>query len=214
MRMWIAIALGIAVLTAVFVFAQRDRGGEVAAPAGAFESSASSAAKSAQSPIARSSAGQGETDVDSGVAPLRHSGSSIVEPEPRTNPVRITTEPESGLSAEQRAVNRAEGNTRISAANSGSNELNPIPAGGGVAADTTSRPVGIPEADIIRANDPSAISGPLPGEAEPQDYGPLPGEGEPQVYGPLPGENDPQVLGPLPGEGESPEPAGPLPGEG
>lgn len=209
MRIWVAIGLGIVVLTAAFVVVQRDRGGDVVSPAQLPDGGRSSPA---QAIGADATTGQAE--------------SSAAVPELQTSPLRV----ESGaavpiLDAEQRAQARAAGNARINAQNSGSSELDPVPSGG-VSITGTAPSVGMLQTDIAEGNAQSRLSGPLPGEGgptvvgplpgegEPEVYGPLPGEGEPQVYGPLPGENDPQVLGPLPGEGEPEMPPAPLPGEG
>ena len=58
----------------------------------------------------------------------------------------------------------------------------------------------------------SQVTGPLPGEGEPEYFGPLPGENEPDYVGPLPGENEPPYAGPLPGDNEL-QATGPLPGQ-
>jgi hypothetical protein len=215
-RAWIAIGLGIAVLTGLFVFTQfnRDRGGEVAVPEAASPSQSGAALPETSSSTARS----GDQATTSGT-----SSPELLE-SLRTSPVTAEMEQAPTMDPAVRAQNRAEGNARINAQGSGSGEPNPMPSGGGV---TGPAPVvGIPETDIAAGNSQPTLSGPLPGEGgpdvvgplpgegEPEISGPLPGEGEPQVYGPLPGENDPQVLGPLPGEGEPELPPGPLPGEG
>ena len=216
MKAWIAIGLGIVVLTGVFVFTQfnRDRGGGIAVP----EAASPSQSGAALPATSGSTAGFVDPAITSGT------GSPELLESPRTSPVTTEMEQAPTMDSAVRAQNRAEGNARINAQRSGSGEPKPMPSGG---SETVTAPVvGIPETDIAAGNSQPTFSGPLPGEGgpdavgplpgegEPEISGPLPGEGEPQVYGPLPGENDPQVLGPLPGEGEPELPPGPLPGEG
>ena len=214
MRMWVAIALGIAVLTAAFVFAQRERGGDdVLAPAAAGATKGRDAVPDGGAPAGDSVDLTGSKNTASGTS-TGAAGSPAVVPEPQTSPIRSVADAPTSIDPAQRDLARAEGNAQITATHAGSVEAAAASAGGGGVTAAAPAATGIPAEDMIVGNDPSSSVGPLPGEGVPQVPGPLPGEGEPQTYGPLPGENDPQVLGPLPGEGEPDLPPGPLPGEG